>query len=288
MIGALFGTTILIGKLNVKKQSGKDQLFFLFNPINLLLVSFHGQADILLFFFVLAAVFYLSKKHKSIIKSAMAISLSVLTKTWSVIFIPLFLIKIKKSSHLGLWLLTLLIITILFTGFYVRLFHSSFALLVETLTSHTGGASGFWGYTGFLRLISEFRPSIIWSINSLEDKSMHILIVAFLVAFAIIVKKRIPLLPSMVILVLTFILITPGWGLQYTTWVLPFAAASGMGKAVRTYSYFALPYLAFSYLLLVSGYSNKESLTIISIALGFPVWTYAAHWLVQLVKRQYP
>lgn len=287
MITAVFTTTIMIGKLNKSQDSKKDQLFFLFNPVNLLVVSFHGQADILLIFFVLASIFFLKQKHKSIVKSAVLMGLSILTKTWSVIFIPLFFIKIKEFSKKCLWLLTQAVIIFLITGFYVRLFHSDFALLVETLTSHVGGAPGFWGYTGFMSLVSELIPSVSWLINSLEDKARYILIFAFLVAFALIVKKRIPLLPSIVILLLTFKLATPGWGIQYTAWILPFAAVSGMTKSLKTYSYLAIPYVAFSYLLIITNHSNSEFLSIVSIAIGLPVWVYVIYWIVQLLKKYY-
>src|SRR4030042_5550649 len=96
MIAAVFGTTILIGKLNRTREVKKDQLFFLFCPINLLVFSLHGQADILLIFFLLLSVYFLTIRQKSIIKSAITLGFSILVKSWSIIFIPLFLISLRK------------------------------------------------------------------------------------------------------------------------------------------------------------------------------------------------
>ena len=286
MIAAVFGTTILIGKLNRVKGVKKDQLFFLFNPVNLLVFSLHGQADILLIFFTLFSVFFLTSKKKSAFKSAVLMAISVLIKTWSIIFIPLFLIKLKNFPQIVTWLLTLIFIIGLTTSLYVKLFHSSFSLITETLNSHVGGAAGFWGYTGLLNLISKLIPSASLLINTLERNAIYSLIIAFGVIYFVIIKKHTPLLTSMVIFLLTFKLVSPGWGLQYTAWILPFAVARGMSKDFKTYSLLAILYLSLSYLLAVpSSQLQNQFLIFTSIALGLIVWIYVIYWLVQLIKK---
>src|SRR3989344_1228744 len=288
MIAAVFGTTILIGKLNRVKGVKKDQLFFLFNPVNLLVFSLHGQADILLIFFTLFSVFFFTSKKKSAFKSAVLMAISVLIKTWSIIFIPLFLIKLKNFPQIVTWLLTLIFIIGLTTSLYVKLFHSSFSLITETLNSHVVGAAGFWGYTGLLNLISKLIPSASLLINTLERNAIYSLIIAFGVIYFVIIKKHTPLLTSMVIFLLTFKLVSPGWGLQYTAWILPFAVASGMSKDFKTYSLLAILYLSLSYLLAVpSSQLQHQFLIFTSIALGLIVWIYVIYWLFQLIKKKY-
>jgi len=119
LIPIIFLTSSLIAKILrqkglTKHKSRLVQLLFLTNPIVFLTITFHGQADILLIFFFIWSIYLL----KECFLSGILMVLSVLTKTWSIIFLPLVIFRIKSFQKLIIYLSTFILTLFAFVFLY--------------------------------------------------------------------------------------------------------------------------------------------------------------------------
>ena len=93
---------------------------------------------------------------------------------------------------------------------------------------------------------------------------------------------------SVVFLLLAFLIFTPRWGLQYSSWVLPFAAAAQFKNEINIYSLVASCYLALSYSLLIikDNLQIIEPLTNIAMLIGLITWCFLILWFVHIIKTR--
>lgn len=288
VIGAVVLNVFIIRKiLGSNSKSKRVQAIFLFSPISFFVASFHAQVDYVLASLVLLSVWLLIKKQQSIILSGVSFGLSILTKTWSIIFFPLFLINIQKTKNIGLWILGSVTILMIFVLSYIQLFRSSFSLLFETLSSHAGGVPGTWGLTGFLALFKSYAKAFSLIINFLEVNSFFVVGLGLVVAYIIILYKKIDLLTSFVLLLLMFLIVTPGWGFQYISWIVPFAAVAGFNKRLKLFSLIATPYIILAYSLIAfEEYftDQKNIFSNMSIILSLAAWLYVINWFFEIIR----
>lgn len=258
-------TTILIRKF------GRNPWLLILNPITFLVVVLHGQVDAVLIFFVLAAIYNFEKPTKS----SIALALSLLVKNWSIIFAPLFLIQRQKLSHLLLGIIGFALTIGFFLLLHIRWFHSKPELFLETFTSHLGGSPGYFGYTAILNVLGFDSFA-----QFLDNETTIILGAAFLAAYFISFVKKLNLVKSALLVVLTFLVFTPGWGLQYTFWILPFAIVAGESRKIIIYTLLATPYLSLAYLFLIL----KSDLQLAPIILGLPLWIFFVWWFYKIAR----
>ena len=270
VILCIFGIVRLLPK--------ETRLLFLFNPVVFIVSAHHGQADMAVALFAMLSVVAGAGKKTGHLMSGIYMSISVFVKNWSVILIPLFLLRLKSLS----WSLGFLAASFFMLGFYIRVMHANPKYIYESFVSHSGGAPGYFGVTGVLRLLSFVQPEFGKWILYVFDKSVYILIVAFTITYLFIIFKKFDIKKSILLLVLSFLIVTPGWGLQYASWVLPFAAFLGHSQVnkIRMYSLLAFTYLSVSYL---SFFYYDFNFSTITILLGIPVWIFAIWWFLGLL-----
>ncbi len=249
---------------------------FLFNPIIFMTVALHGQADMIVIFFTLLSVHFANIKKGFLSGFFMAISMFV--KNWSVIFLPLMLVKVKNKL---LWILGFLGTAGVLLGVYIRLLHSNLTFIFEAFFSHAGGAPGYWGLTGILNLFG-FPSSRVF------DLSMFILVITFGLLYFWVFLKKLDLKLSMLLLVLGFLVVTPGWGIQYAAWPIPFALFANQRHKLKIYTVIGTFYVLASYL---QTYAYQFNLFVdflrimnkFSIILGIPLWFFTIYWLASLI-----
>lgn len=282
----IIGIVFLIGKIiNNQLMAKKMQALFLFNPVILLVTALHGQVDMIVAFFVLLTIYLLIIKKGSLLSSAICYGVSILVKTWSVIFLPLFFSVLKKD--LKLWSFAVLGTIFSFVLLYMLVFFANPVYLAQAVLS-AGGGPGFWGYTAVINLLSEIFPSTVHLSVLLGQFTALILLPIFSLAYFYIFRKNLSLIDSVVFLLLAFLIFTPRWGLQYSSWVLPFAAAAQFKNEINIYSLVASCYLALSYSLLIikDNLQIIEPLTNIAMLIGLITWCFLILWFVHIIKTR--
>lgn len=254
----------------------KTRVWILFNPIVYMTSAVHGQADMILIFFALLSIHLESLKKSFLAGFFMAISTFV--KNWSVIFLPLMFFTSKNKVP---WVFGFLGIASVLLGVYIRFFHSNLNYILEAFFSHAGGAPGYWGITGILNLLG-------FSTTTVFEKSIFILATTFSILYLWILIKRLDVKLSILLLVLVFIVVTPGWGMQYAAWPIPFALLTNQVSKVKVYTFLGSIYLLVSYFQTYAYQfrlfaDSFEILTKLSILLAVPLWLFTVYWFATLI-----
>jgi len=275
LIPIVFLTSFLIAKILRQKGLAKYkarfiQLLFLTNPIVFLTITFHGQADILLIFFFIASVFYLQKK---IILSAVLMALSILTKSWSVIFLPLIILRIRSFQKIIIYLSTFILVLFAFVFLYKSFIFTSITRIFSAAIMRPSGSAGYWGITALLDILNLQKISYFYSANRL-----YFLFLGILGGLGIYYIRKLSIFRGVLLLVLIVYALTGGWGLQHSLWLVPFGLLNNKFKETSIYSLLTVPYLFLSYLAIAGGWENSLLNKAIVILALFP-WGYCCYWL---------
>ena len=289
LIPTIFALGILIEKLSIlqglKKNSAfQRKILFCLNPVVFFSIVYHGQADILLLFFFLLSFYFFEKT----LLSGIFYGLSILTKTWSVIFWPLFFLKIKTFNSKIIHFLSTIIPIFVVCFIYTRLVGSSFRQVASAVFGHPAvfgqhsGTPSFWGIAAILNVFFQVTKNtdIKYFIQHFSSFSTFILAIVFLLLYLIIFIKKISFHKSSLILILGFYILTPSWGIQYSLWVLPFLFMENLVYGL-VYSFIASPYLIFSYLPVI----NSEVDMNLSKLFSLLPWLFSLVIFYQLIKN---
>ena len=175
-INTIFDLGILYLVYLVSKKDLKTAFLYAVNPVTILIFTLHGQFDSLPIFFLLLS-FRLASKGKDAF-AVLSFSLSILVKTWPLIFI-LMLLKNLRKKHLILFTAIFPILGILIYSHY---FNSTPLNIINTII-HYQGLQGIWGFGYLFRrkvftyifLILLFICSYFIKANSLINKSYRFL-----------------------------------------------------------------------------------------------------------------
>lgn len=146
-------------------KSYKKAFLYAINPISILIFCLHGQFDAIPIFFLLLTIYFLQTKKQFI--SMIFYSLAILIKTWPILFMFLFLKRLKNRIYIFLALLFPVISILVFS----ILFKNSFINILKTIL----GYQSVWGVWG-------------WSIlfQTLRFRYQKIMIFLFLIVFYLI------------------------------------------------------------------------------------------------------
>lgn len=304
LIPVLFLTAKLIAKMIRKPQV---QLLLVTNPLLFLAITFHGQADILLIYFFLLSIFFLlsSTSEESLrpprrclkagetpprwrnsdrsrkghlggelILAGLFMAFSVMTKSWSVMFLPLIVFWLKSLSKIIIYLASFCLMIMAFGQLYQLFVHSSFGRLFDTVLRHPSGAGGYWGLTAIL------PTSLSLVYNHYRFFILGLGLLAGLILFSL---RKPPLLRQIKIFILIVYVLTAGWGLQYAAWIVPFALSDRDLKPLKFYTLLTLPYLGLAYLAIAGGWETffVRDLT---LKLSFLPWGFSLYWLFSELK----
>lgn len=256
-------TAFLVSRFLATKE---ERLSFLLHPAFFGPIVIHGQADILLIFFLFFALISFQKKP---VLSGVSYGLSLLVKTWSLFFLP-FVVSTLKLKQRPVFLLALISTVFLDVFVYTRLLHSSFRTVFGAAFGHPGSPIGSWGLSFILSLFSiPIGPTLAkyWLII--------VLVCANLVAW----RKKLSVMVGIELIILCYAVLTLGWGIQYTVWLIPFAYYNKNGNWAERFGLLAIPYLMLSYFSAASG----SSIEIIKI-FGLLPWAYCILLLYQKLK----
>jgi len=188
----------------LSKKKLTTTFFYATNPISLLITAFHGQFDIIPLTLILFAIIAL--QNKQFIKTILLLSLAVTIKTWPILFIVPFLKRVPQKYYYLICLLPVFSLII-----YFLLFHTPIFSIVRVLFVYQG-VPGIWGFGKVLSMISTHK------LIPLIYKTVLVMGV-FLYSFK---QKKILIIEELLELLFIFFIFTPGFGLQWFFWLIPF------------------------------------------------------------------
>lgn len=198
----------------LSKKNTTLTLLYAVNPISLLITCFQGQFDSIPVFFILLSIHFLNKKQK--VPTLLALSAAIAFKTWPVLFVLPILKKINRTFSLKKILVQcalLMSIPFLCTLIYSLLFHANPLLIGKVILSY-GGVINVWGLGKGLFLL--------FGNNKLAFFFFKIFSVAVILLFEL-KNKEGTVYSQLLMALLLFFIITPGFGIQYFFWIIPFA-----------------------------------------------------------------
>lgn len=211
----------------------KVTVAYLFNPLTILLVAFHGNTDVLYVALVFAAVVALERDRALLAGVLFGASLNV----------KLIPVALAAALLVVLWR----------RGGFVRFAAGAavalapiWAVLVASPAVVAGRMIGYqhqraepWGLTGFEDLLSD---APLWYYAN----GRSLLAVGLIVAAAIAHRRRLDGYRSVGLAALTFLLLTPAFGVQYLAVAVPFLFVA-VPRAARIYCLAAGAMLAVAY-----------------------------------------
>jgi hypothetical protein len=214
-----------IGSLVIMFQIGKQSLMrtfspialvlFAISPISILISGFHGNTDPIMMFFVLFSIYAIQRRMPTLFSGAlMGLSLSI--KVVPAIFVPaalLYISGIRHKINFGVAFISFFILSGLP---YIAL--DPF-LIMRTLSSYKS-YSGLWGWSRLTSLAGRQ--------DSLDHAKPILIILILLFSFAMNrFRSRLPLFVQCGLLTCVFMFFTPGFGVQYLSWLVPWVVCLG-------------------------------------------------------------
>ena len=233
--------TALLGRLVPGRGSGTAPLLYALCPVAVLVSAVHGQVEPVALALAIGAL--RCAQRGATVRCGLLAGLAVATKTWPVLLV----FGMLRETPVRLWWRLLLPLGAVPLGLLlsVRLFlHDSVWAAVERLVSYRS-LVGVWGWTGILNFFgiagSGFAGPDV-------DRFQRIGAALLVVAMACVVLLRAPgAIALTAAILLTFLVVTAGFGVQYLLWPMPYVIAlrrpSGLVFAVVASCYTTFVYL---------------------------------------------
>jgi hypothetical protein len=193
------------------------------SPVSILISGFHGSTDSVMILFVLLSVWLLEKKN-SVALAGLALGMSLNVKIWPVILIPAILAWLpslrSRASFAGFGAAA-------FAAGSMPFLWQAPGLIFERLLGYSS-IFGVWGVGRFLSWLSSATGFSLF--NDAFRSGGRYLAVGALASLGVWIARRYPRTPLAVRLGLLsslFLVLTPGFGVQYLAWVAPWAVLLG-------------------------------------------------------------
>ena len=282
---ALWAAALRLGR--APRQALLVGLLYAVNPLPVLVTSYHGQFEEIPLLFIVLALLLLSGRQTrgAAALSALLLGVAVAYKTWPLLFLPPLFLLARGPWRRLLYLPLTLVPLGLSIGLYGLAFgRAGMGDVVERLRDYKGSNGFCWGYVSALRhcwVQSQSAQPNAWVL----PLNSALLLAALGVVGVLLLWRRRPL-EGLVALPLAFYLFSPGWGPNYSVWVLPFALLLGLPLAAR-YTLVVLPVVAVTYLdSLYAAYAyhafSWAVLKPVEAALGLLGWCGVAVLLIRL------
>lgn len=260
-----FGSVLLVARLLGARLSLPSVRFGLYlvaaAPISVMVSGFHGNNDSVMIFFLLVSILLLERSRPAWL-AGIAMGMAVNMKVVPLAFWPAFLLWLpgwrKRFEYFGA------AIAVIVVASSPTIFEAP-ALLARRVLGYPS-SYGQWGISRLL----DSAPSLRMVSHAFEEGGRFFLAAA-LVAIAAWMNlgRSKPGLPRQVgVLAFAFLALTPGFGVQYLAWLVPWIAGIGGGAAI------ALTAATTAFLVLVYTFWCQG----VPYEFGDPNWLHAAFW----------
>lgn len=252
------------------------------NPVSLLVTAYHGQFEAVTLLLLLLGWFYWRFGRRPL-ASATGLGLAILNKTWPIIFLPIFLIRLRRRRQQILYAAVALAIPLLFTLAYILLFSPTLRPMLLRALTHRGVA-GYWGPTAVLPLLAPTYPAAQALFDLIVAVRTWLLLAAAL--FALWITRQQSALAAMLTTLLCIFILTIGIGIQWLVWLIPLAILADEDRRLKWYTFAA------TFMLLVHLYGlhmypwipeflpQAAARWLIRLS-GLPAWIITLVWAAQ-------
>ncbi len=180
------------------------------SPVSILISGFHGNTDPMMMFFLVAAVFFAERGHAgyAVTSSGAAFGLACSVKLIPLIFAPAILLSLPELRLRFQWLAAAAAVWI---GLSLPYLAQEPALILKSMLGY-GSASGLWG----LGLISTLLGA-----GSIFTSTAKWIALFAAGCVPLVLKRR--LFEQCGLIAFLFLFLSPGFGLQYLAWTLPWS-----------------------------------------------------------------
>lgn len=174
------------------------------SPVAILISGFHGNTDPIMMFFLVAAVFF-SERGNSV-RAGIAFGLACSVKLVPLMFAPAILLCLPGLHLRFRWLAASIAVWIALSLPYLA---QEPVLILKSMLGYSG-ATGLWGFS--------LVPTLLGAGRNYDVPAKWIALLAAS-SLPLILKKR--LFEQCGLISFLFLLLSPGFGLQYLAWTLP-------------------------------------------------------------------
>jgi hypothetical protein len=209
--------TLVLGRLALGSDAGRVPLLYALCPIPILVSGLHGQVEAVGLAFGLGGL--LLARRQRTVGSGVVVGLAVATKTWPVL---LALGPLRETPRSRWWRLVLpaaaVVAAVLLS---IPLFlHDSLRAALSVLANYRS-FSGVWGWTGILDVYHlTSRGYAGPRIDAVQHVGTLLTVLALAAAVACFWRAGAVALTTAVLL--AFLVVTAGFGVQYLLWPVPF------------------------------------------------------------------
>ena len=216
-------------------------VLFALCPAAILISGFHGNTDPLMVFFVLLSVYFL-ERFKSVPLAGLAFGMALNIKIVPLILIPAIFFYFSKMKSRVMFFGIAMAVLFLASLPYILID----PILIGQKMLGYGSTYNRWGWPLILNFV--FLPRGSLPIIGSDSEILHrflfsyskYLILIFVVLISWLMNRRSANKPSLFfqygVVISLFLTLTPGFGVQYIAWLIPFVIA--LGK-LRTILYYA-------------------------------------------------
>ncbi len=224
------GTLVLVWRMFPPFRNGSLLCLLAANPISVLVSGFHGNTDPIMMLFVVATVFLLVRG--SVVGSAVAFGFACGVKLVPVIYAPAMIASLPTPRSRATWVSV-------GAGTWIALSMPYLAqtplLIVRTILGY-GSATGLWGFYLFSRLLREAGWGAIHTVYAPSAKWIAFLAVVTLPMALKLLRYPVDLFAQCGMVSFLFLFLSPGFGLQYLSWTVPWIVTLGVGTTAGYYT----------------------------------------------------
>ena len=262
----------------VEKASKKERFrvvaSFLYNPITIMVSAYGAQFDIVAIYFLLLYCYIIKKNEKIVHQLIYGFSIAVkLVTIFPIIF---FMSRQKGFKKILLPILAALPFIVIILPYIPNGWEN----IKGRLLNYTG-IWGFWGYSRPIQYLTTYFGLYDLQLILKFWLSKAMIIVMFgLMLYYFNKFKKISILEGVKISYLFFFVLSPGFGVQYIVWILPFAILQ-KNHFYYVYSLFgSLVVFLFYYGHGISNLFIREVLTF-SVVAPF-MWIFCIYWFFRM------
>jgi len=197
-------------------------LFYALNPLTIIVAAVHGQIDSGAVFFLLAAAYTVRNDvtPRSGIVAGALLGLAVVSKTWPIAFLPLFVLRLPSwRARIEVTALTLGVVGLALLA-YSAIFWVAPQRAIEVIRDYEG-VRGRWGvFVALHHLGNAGIPGAIRIHDLAVDWNRYLLVAALGVGVA--AAWRAEIARGIAVALLTTMVVFYGWGYHWVMWPVPF------------------------------------------------------------------
>lgn len=219
------------------KRNRKLATVYALNPATMLIASIHGQFDSLpLFFLVLSAwlLLRLEPGDRRAVFAGLALGVAILTKTWPAMALPLLAWHAGDWRERGRFVAAAAVAPLVASGAYAVYLALQQIGPGDAIRAVTyDGISNQWGYLLLLDHLRGDLPGISALADLLADVAEPLLVLGVVGATLLATGRSLP--RGMLLVLLAFYALTPGWGMHWLIWAIPFVLLGASGISAASY-----------------------------------------------------